>query len=326
MLDLESRLERLAAESTRDAVPPEPEAIARRGRRHRRRQLAGSAMVVAAVVAGGLVLPARLAGRPAGDTPGPAATSPPAVDVAGAATLGGYWFAKTDVSVYLTEGVTAAQRDAVRRRIEALEVVDRVFYESRADAAARSRELYRTKAGLMAKARLSVPESFRVRLDAPEDAARLRWALCPGPPSKAPRSSPCMDGVEVVVEDREALKPVLVPKLWMASTDVTVFLPPGATAAERDAVRDRLVRIGGVAEVAYETPEEAYRLLPDKLRRDGRDPAKPTPLYSPETVPAAFHVTLDKPARVEEFHRALCGSRTTGACAGGLVVLEHARK
>jgi hypothetical protein len=78
--------------------------------------------------------------------------------------------------------------------------------------------------------------------------------------------------------------------------------------------------------VTYESPEQAYRRLPEKLRRDGRDPGRVTPRYTPESLLGAFHVTLDKPARTEAFHRALCGSRQTGACAGGLVVVEHARK
>jgi len=43
-------------------------------------------------------------------------------------------------------------------------------------------------------------------------------------------------------------------------------------------------------------------------------------------VPGAFHVVLDGPARVQAFHLALCGSRKTGDCAGGLVVFEHPRK
>ena len=63
MHDLDTRLERLAAEATRETVPPEVEAIARRGRRRRRRQVAGTAALVAAVVAAGLVLPARLLPR-----------------------------------------------------------------------------------------------------------------------------------------------------------------------------------------------------------------------------------------------------------------------
>ena len=133
MHDLDVRLERLAAEATRDAVPPEPEAVARRGRRRRRRQVAGSAVLVAVVAAAGLVLPARLAGRPAGDTQVTAATPAPAVDVAGAATLGGYWFGKTDASVFLIDGVTPTQRDVVRRRIQALDMVDQVYFESKAE-------------------------------------------------------------------------------------------------------------------------------------------------------------------------------------------------
>jgi hypothetical protein len=131
--DLDTRLERLAAEATREPVPPEVEAIARRGRRRRRRQVAGTAALVAAVVAAGLVLPARLAGRTTGDRPLPATA------------IGGHRFGKTDASVFLEQGVTPAQRDTIRRRIQSLKVVDRVYYESQADAWARARDLYRTK-------------------------------------------------------------------------------------------------------------------------------------------------------------------------------------
>ena len=143
MHDLDTRLERLAADATRDAVAPEPAAIARRGRRRRRRQLAGSARLVAAVAAAALVLPARLTGRTPADRPLPATA--PTTDVAGAASIGGYWFGKTDASVFLEQVVTPARRAAILRRIRALDVVDRVYYESRADAHARLRELYKSK-------------------------------------------------------------------------------------------------------------------------------------------------------------------------------------
>ena len=105
-----------------------------------------------------------------------------------------------------------------------------------------------------------------------------------------------MDGVAAVMPEKRVLAPVLLSKSWMLSTDVSVFLPLGASAAERDAVRARLAAIDGVAKVTWESPEEGYR------------------------------VTLDGPARVGEFHLALCGSRKTGECAGGLAVLEHPRK
>jgi cell division protein FtsX len=314
--DLDTRLERLAAEATRETVPPEVEAITRRGRRRRRRQVAGTAALVTAVVAAGLVLPAHLAGRTTGDRPLPATA------------IGGDRFGKTDASVFLEQGVTQAQRDTIRRRIQSLEVVDRVYYESRADAYARARDLYKTRPGVPPKALegLAFPESFRVRLDDPEQFPALQRALCPGMPVKATGSSGCMDGVEAVMAEKRALAPILLPKAWTTSTDVSVFLPVGAAAAERASVRARLEGIDGVAKVTWESPEEAYRRLPEKMRRNGQDPAKEAPLYTPGSMHGAFHVTLDGPARVQEFHLALCGSRKAAACAGGLVVFEHPRK
>jgi cell division protein FtsX len=207
-------------------------------------------------------------------------------------------------------------------------VVERVDYESPADTYARTRELYKSKPGMTDKALqgFAFPESFRVRLDDPEQVPALQRALCPRMPDKATGSSGCMDGVEAVMAEKRALAPVLLPKAWTTSTDVSVFLPVGATAAERASVQARLEGIDGVAKVTWESPEEAYRRLPEKLRRDGRDPAKVTPLYTPGSMHGAFHVTLDGPARVQEFHLALCGSRKTGTCAGGLVVFEHPRK
>jgi cell division protein FtsX len=314
VIDLESRLERLAAEATRDAVPPEPEAIARRGRRRRRRQLAGTSLLVVAVVAAGLVLPARLAGR-SGEDPLPA-TAPPA-DVRGAAMLGGYWFGETDATVYLGGGATPAEREAVRRRLQALGVVDRVYYESKAEAYARMRERYRTKPEMTRYMTVSgMAESFRVRLDAPEDFPRLQRAMCP--------HGSCLDRVEVV-EDLALVKALLVPEAWATSSDLSVFLPAGTTGAGREAVRARLEAVDGVARVTYESPAEAYRRVPEWLLRMDRDPASARSWYSPETMRAAFRVALDEPARAEEVHRALCGSRRTGAC-GGLVVLEHPRR
>ena len=320
MHDLDTRLERLAAEATRNAVPPEPTAIARRGRRRRRRQLAASTLVVVAVVAAGVVLPSRLAGR-SGPDPVPA-TAPP-IDVRGAAMLGGYWFGKTDASVLLGGGATPAEREAVRRRLQALDVVDQVFYESKAQAYARIRERYRTRPKVTRYMTIAgMAESFRVRLDAPEDFPRLQRALCPGPP-RARRGS-CLDRVEVV-EDLALVKTLLLPERWATSSDLSVFLPAGTTDAGREAVRARLEAVGGVARVTYESPAEAYRQLPEWQRRNSKDPATVL-LLSPEMMRAAFRVALDEPARAGEVHQALCGSRRTGACPGVLVVLEHPRK
>jgi cell division protein FtsX len=279
---------------------------------------------VAAVVATGLVLPARLAGR-SGDDAAPATA--PATDVRDADRPGGYWFGKTDATVYLGGEATPAEREATRRRLQALDVVDRVYYESKAEAYARIRERYRSMPEMTRHMTIAgMAESFRVRLDAPEDFPRLQRALCP---RSATKHGFCLDRVEVV-EDRALLEPLHVHEAWATSeawgtsTDLSVFLPTGTTGAEREAVRARLEAVDGVARVTYESPAEAYRRLERLLRMD-RDPASTRRWYSPETMRAAFRVALDEPARAREVHLALCGSRKTGAC-GGLVVWEHPRR
>ena len=249
--------------------------------------------------------------------------------VGGAARVGGYWFGKTDATVLLGGGATPAEREAVRRRLQALDVVDQVYYESKAEAYARMLEQFRTKPKVlriitMNKTVSGMADGFRVRLDAPEEYPRLQRALCPGPGRSPTRHGFCLDRVEVV-EDMALLRELLVPELWVTSTDLSVFLTTGVTDAERQAVRARLQAVDGVARVTYESPAEAYRRLPEWLRQQAADPATPIPRYSPETMPGAFRVALDDPTRAEEVHLALCGSRTTGAC-GGLVVREHPRR
>jgi cell division protein FtsX len=277
---------------------------------------------VVAVVAAGVVLPSRLAGRSGPDSV--PATAPP-TDVRGAAMLGGYWFGKTDATVLLGGGATLAERDAVRRRLQALDVVDRVYYESKAEAYARIREQYRTRPEVTRHMTIAgMAESFRVRLDAPEDFPRLQRAMCPGPDRLPMWRRSCLDRVEVI-EDMALVKTLLLPDLWATSSDLSVFLPAGTTDAGQEAVRARLEAVGGVARVTYESPAEAYRRLPEWLRRNSRDPATVL-LLSPEMMLAAFRVALDEPARAGEVHRALCGSRRTGACPGVLVVLEHPRR
>jgi cell division protein FtsX len=74
--------------------------------------------------------------------------------------------------------------------------------------------------------------------------------------------------------------------------------------------------------VTYESPAQAFRRLPEKLRKD----SSLMPKITPRSVPACFRVTLDDPTRVDQFHRALCGSRRTGDCPDGIVVLAHPRR
>jgi cell division protein FtsX len=207
-------------------------------------------------------------------------------------------------------------------------VVDQVYFESRREAYDRLRQLYRAKPEVFAKIDpATLPESFRVRLGTPEQFKRLLLALCrPGKSDSVAKSDSgklrCMDGVDSVVEDAASLKPLLVGRSWFAVADVTVVLPEGTSDARRREVQARLEAMDGVKAVTYQTSAQTYRQLPEKVRKDPLLARKLTP----ETLPASFRVTLDEPRRVSEFHRALCGSRKTGACAGILLVLEHPRR
>jgi cell division protein FtsX len=315
--DLDARLERLAADATRDAVAPEPAAIARRGRRRRRRQLAGSAaLLVVAVVAAGMVLPARRAGSPAGH---PAASQ--ATDVRGAGMLTGHWFGRADASVFLAQHVDPARRQAIHDRIQALDVVDAVFFESRQEAFDRVKVLYRNRPDALKNVGPeAMPESFRVRLDDPDHFKQLFRALC-RPADDAAGKQRCIRGIDLVAETQAALKPLLIGKAWLARSDLTVFLPEGTTAAEREAVRARLAAIDGVRSVVYESPAQAFRRLPEKWRKPDRNGV--VPVLGPEAMHGSFRVTLDDPIRVGHVHQALCGSRKTGDCPFGLVLLDN---
>jgi cell division protein FtsX len=314
--DLDTRLERLAADATRDAVVPEPAAIARRGRRRRRRQLAGSAaLLVVAVVAAGMLLPARRADRPRAHP-----VAGPATDVSGAGMLTGHWFGKADASVFLADHLDPARRQAIHDRIQALDVVDAVFFESRQEAYDRVKVLYRNRPEVLASmGPEAMPESFRVRLDDPTHFKELFLTLC-RPPEGASGKQRCIRGVDLVSDIEATVKPLLIGKAWVAKSDLTVILPEGTTAAEREAVRARLEAIDGVRGVVYETPAQAFRRLPEKWRTPGKGVV---PLLGPEAMHGSFRVTLDDRIRVGHLYQALCGGRKTGGCPFGLVLLDN---
>jgi cell division protein FtsX len=314
--DLDARLERLADDATRDVVVPEPEAIARRGRRRRRRQLGGAAALVVAVVAAGLVLPARLASRPEGHP-----VAGPATDISEAGMLTGHWFGKADASVFLAQHIDPARRQAIHDRIRALDVVDAVFFESNQEAYDRAKVLYRNRPELLANVGPeAMPESFRVRLDNPDHFKQLFLALCRPDEGGASGKQRCIRGVDLVSDIQAAVKPLLIGKGWLARSDLTVILPGGATAAEREAVRARLEAIDGVRSVVYETPAQAFRRLPEQWRKPGSGVVPP---LGPEAMHGSFRVTLDDRIRVGHLYQALCGGRKTGACPFGLVLLDN---
>ncbi|HSK24491.1 MAG TPA: permease-like cell division protein FtsX [Egicoccus sp.] len=84
------------------------------------------------------------------------------------------WVGKVEVSIFLCDGrtcpeITPEQQEQLRQDLEDQPVVAEVFFESKADAYARFRELFRDQPNLVDSVDPDVlPASFRVRLENPQ--------------------------------------------------------------------------------------------------------------------------------------------------------------
>ena len=82
----------------------------------------------------------------------------------------GDWAQKVEVSVYLKEDVSQEEIDALGRKIAAIPEVEQHFFETKEQAWARYRELFRDQPSLLENVDAdAMPESFRIKLRNPED-------------------------------------------------------------------------------------------------------------------------------------------------------------
>jgi cell division transport system permease protein len=116
-----------------------------------------------------------------------------------------YWYDKIEVSVFLcgelsesascaAGTVTPEQRDAIRADLEALPVVQDVFYESQAEAFERFKERFKNSAIVENVTQDQLPESFRVKLTDPTKFAVVQSAFAGRP------------GVDIVQDQRAVLE------------------------------------------------------------------------------------------------------------------------
>jgi cell division transport system permease protein len=95
----------------------------------------------------------------------------------------GYWYGKVEVSIFLKDDVTQAQRDQLRSELDAMPDVQRVYFESKEDAYKRFKEQFKDTPDIVANTTPDVlPESFRVKLRDPEkfDVVSSAFADRPG--------------------------------------------------------------------------------------------------------------------------------------------------
>jgi cell division transport system permease protein len=115
----------------------------------------------------------------------------------------GYWYDKIEVSIFLcgntsvaftcTGAVTAEQRTNIETVLGSLESVQEIFYESSADAYAQFKEQFAGSAILANISPDALPESFRVKLDNPENFEKVAGAL------------QSVQGVESIQDQRQLL-------------------------------------------------------------------------------------------------------------------------
>ena len=115
----------------------------------------------------------------------------------------GYWYDKIEVSIFLcgkssvaytcTGAVTTEQRKNIETILGSLESVQDVFYESSADAYAQFKEQFSGSAILANISPDALPESFRVKLDNPENFELVAGAL------------QSVQGVESIQDQRQLL-------------------------------------------------------------------------------------------------------------------------
>ena len=116
-----------------------------------------------------------------------------------------YWYDKIEVSVFLCGNlsesascsagpVTTDQRNQIRADLEALPVIDKVYYESQAEAFQRFKERFKNSAISQNVAQEQLPESFRVKLKDPTKFAVVQSAFAGRP------------GVDIVQDQRAVLE------------------------------------------------------------------------------------------------------------------------
>jgi cell division transport system permease protein len=115
----------------------------------------------------------------------------------------GYWYDKIEVSIFLcgntsvaftcTATVTEEQRKNIETVLGSLESVQEIFYESSADAYAQFKEQFAGSAILANISPDALPESFRVKLDNPENFEKVAGSL------------QSVQGVESIQDQRQLL-------------------------------------------------------------------------------------------------------------------------
>lgn len=152
---------------------------------------------------------------------------------------GGFWSDKVEVSVFLTEGVSAPQRADIEQELRSLPVVQSVEYESKEQAFARFKEQFQDTPDLVNNVTAdALPESFRVKLRDPQKFQDIHDRFCVTAQSGAGET--CKNGIDLVMDQRQLVERFFLLLRYMRWAFLSLALVLGVAAATLIAVTVRV--------------------------------------------------------------------------------------
>jgi cell division transport system permease protein len=119
---------------------------------------------------------------------------------------GGFWADKIEVSVFLAKDVTQPQKDEIRRQLDAVAVVDQIYYESKDEAYQRFREQFKDSPDMVRNvSKDALPESFRIKLTDPEKFNLVHDQFCTSR-RDANNREVCDAGIDQVLDQRKLVE------------------------------------------------------------------------------------------------------------------------
>lgn len=116
---------------------------------------------------------------------------------------GGYWDDRTQVSIYLVDDISEAQRGEVRRKLNEIPVVEGVEFESKEQAYERFQEWFKDSPDFVRNVSPDkLPASYRVSLADDGEFAQVRDSFCSGQVD-ASGNLTCSPGIRSIVDQQQ---------------------------------------------------------------------------------------------------------------------------
>ncbi len=122
------------------------------------------------------------------------------------ALYGGYWYSKIEVSIFLTQGTSQAQKDSIRAQLAQIPAVEKVYFEDQNQAYQNFKNEFRDSPDLVRNVQKgSLPESFRIKLHDPKQFDQVNDRFCSR--QLDDRGKPvCQPGIDQIVDQKRLVE------------------------------------------------------------------------------------------------------------------------